>query len=423
MPSEPTEAFVWIWLPAATEPVVAGRLEPVGDIVNFNYGQSYLRRDDALPIYLPELPLESGVIAPLPRLTIAGCIADAAPDAWGQRVIMNRLLGDGAADADPASLDTLTYLLESGAERFGALDFHSSPDDYAGRVADGAAGEVPLAELMEAARLVEQGVPLSPELDRALLHGSSIGGARPKALLDDGGRKQIAKFSSTTDPYSVVKGEYAAMELARRVGLDVAAVKLEVVLSKEVLLVERFDRPPGTSCRRAAVSALTILALDELSPLYASYANLAQEIRRRFTDPRRTLHELFARIVFNVLVGNNDDHARNHAAFWDGSELTLTPAYDICPQPRGGGETRQAMAIAADGNRMSQIAVCIGAAATYLLSESEAREIVDHQIDVIESQWQEVSELARMTEADRRYFWRRQFLNRYATEGYRQVAR
>jgi serine/threonine-protein kinase HipA len=412
---QPHEAYVWVWLPGASEPVVAGRLQATGDIVDFNYGRSYLGREDAIALYLPELPLRPGRIAPLPGLRVAGAIADATPDAWGQRMIMRRMVGVGAGSEDPASLSRLTYLLESGgSDRIGALDFQRSPQEYVKR----AASSSPLAELMQAAQRTEEGLPFSPALDEALLHGSSIGGARPKTLLSDGDRRLIAKFSSTSDRYAVVKGEFAAMELARRVGLDVAPVQLEAVLDKDVLLVERFDRLRGTAQRRALVSALTILELDELAARYASYEALADVVRARFSDAPHTLRELFARLAFNILVGNNDDHARNHAAFWDGQSLTLTPAYDICPQPRAGGETTQAMAIGADGFRMSQVAGCVQRAATYLLSQAQAREIVDHQIEVIESQWAEVCEIARMTAVERGYFWRRQFLNPYALQGY-----
>lgn len=409
---QPDEAYVWVWLPGTTEPVVAGRLEVVGNVVAFNYGQSYLRRPNAMALYLPELPLGSGLIPPLDGLTVAGAIADAAPDAWGQRAIMRRMLGAGT-DEDPAALSLLTYLLESGSDRIGALDFQPSPDRHDSREAG-----APLEELMQAAQRLEAGVPFSPALDLALLHASSVGGARPKALLRDQGRNLIAKFSSTTDHYPIVKGEYAAMELARRAGLDVAAVEIVDVLGRDVLLVERFDRAPGAGERRAMVSALTILQLDELFGRYASYADLAHVIRERFTDARLTLRELFARITFNVLVGNTDDHARNHAAFWDGEALTLTSAYDVCPQPRAGGEAAQAMPIGADGFRLSQVAGCVRAASTYLLSQAKAREIIDHQIDVIESHWRDVCDLARMTDADREYFWRRPFLNPYALEGY-----
>jgi serine/threonine-protein kinase HipA len=171
------------------------------------------------------------------------------------------------------------------------------------------------------------------------------------------------------------------------------------------------------------VSALTILGLDELAARYASYADLADVVRARFDDAVPTLHELFARITFNVLTSNNDDHARNHAAFWDGRALRLTPAYDVCPQPRSGGETAQGMAIGKDGYRMSQLAGCVARASTYLLSEPEARKLVDHQIDVIETQWADVCDLAALTDVDRAAFWRRQFLNPYATEGYLRAAR
>jgi serine/threonine-protein kinase HipA len=166
------------------------------------------------------------------------------------------------------------------------------------------------------------------------------------------------------------------------------------------------------------VSALTILELDEMYGRYASYANLADQIRSRFTNPNATLHELFARITFNILTGNNDDHARNHSAFWDGHTLTLTPAYDICPQPRSGGETAQMMAIGKDGYRMSQVSRCVDYAATYLLSTSEAREIIGHQIDVIGREWADVCDLGSLSAVDRAGFWHRQFLNPDATEGF-----
>lgn len=410
--SEPGEAFVWIWLPGAADPVVAGRLEDLGEIVWFAYGRSYLRREDRIPLFLPELPLGRGPIAPEAG-TIAGCIADAGPDAWGQRVILNRRLGGGAEDT--GALSELAYLLESGSDRTGALDFQASPEEYAPRSQDEARLSE-LDDLARSARRVEEGVALSPALDRALLHGTSIGGARPKALLRDGSRRLIAKFSSTADSFPVVKGEFVAMEFARRAGIDAAAVTLTEALGKSALLVERFDRPPSGG-RRAQVSALTILGLGEWGGRYASYEALADEVRARFTEPRATLRELFSRLVFNLLCGNTDDHARNHAAFWDGSMLTLTPAYDICPLPRASGEASQAMAIGRDGFRLSRVADCIARAATYQLSERQAREIADRQIETIEKDWDEVCDLAGLSEVDRRLFRGGAFLTPYALEG------
>lgn len=172
MTSEPLrEAFVWIWLPGASEPVPAGRLLQEGGEASFVYGARYLERPEAISLYEPELPLVPGWIRPLPNLDTPGCILDALPDAWGQRVIMNRLMGSAAADADPADLGLLTYMLESGSDRSGALDFQSSPEHYVPRGLERGT----LEELATSAERVQDGVPLSPELDAALFHGSSIG--------------------------------------------------------------------------------------------------------------------------------------------------------------------------------------------------------------------------------------------------------
>jgi serine/threonine-protein kinase HipA len=164
------------------------------------------------------------------------------------------------------------------------------------------------------------------------------------------------------------------------------------------------------------VSALTILGLGEQR---AGYAALAQIVRERFLEARKATQELFSRITFNILVGNNDDHARNHAAFWDGEMLKLTPAYDICPQARSVGAASQGMAVAPNGFRMSQLRGCVEAAASYQLNEAQAREIIDHQIEVIDSQWGSVGDAAELSTPDREFFWHRQFLNPYALEGYR----
>jgi serine/threonine-protein kinase HipA len=380
----------------------------------FNYGRSYLERRDAIAIYEPELPLTRGSLPLPPGLSMPGSIRDAAPDAWGRRVIINRILGQRGAAIDPDALDELTFLLESGSDRTGALDFQISPQSYAPRRAQAAS----LDELLNAVAHVESGAPLTPELDRALFHGSSIGGARPKALIEDGVVKCIAKFPAQNDVYSVVKAEYVAMRLATLAGLTVAPVRLVRAAGKDVLLVTRFDREKsdGAWRRRGLVSALTLLALDEMMARYASYEDLATIVRHRFTAPRKTLKELFGRVVFNILCGNTDDHARNHAAFWDGNALTLTPAYDICPQARTGNEASQAMLII-DEKRESRIAVCLEAAPAFQLTRAEAVAIAKNQIRTVCAQWTRVCDEAGLTAVDRRLFWRRQFLNPYAFEG------
>jgi serine/threonine-protein kinase HipA len=407
-------AYVWIWLPEAEEPVVCGRVDQRAGRVIFGYGRSYLDRDDAIAVYDPELPLRSGPIEPAVGFSIANCLLDAGPDSWGRRVILNRLLGAGAA-ADTGELTDLTYLLHAGSERIGALDFQPSATDYAARTYR----PPTLEDLARTVELIQAGEPVPAELADALNAGSSAGGARPKALLRDGDRPVIAKFSSLTDTYPVVRGEFLAMRMAALCGLDVAPVQLAQAGGKDVLLVERFDRVPGTRKRRALVSALTILEVPEMAPREASYGKLAEVIRARFSQPRATLRELFSRVVFNVICGNTDDHARNHAAFWDGAVLTLTPAYDICPYLRGGGEATQAMSIGrpSDPYRYSQLAGCVERAAVYGLTRSDAREIAEQQLTAVGRHWDETCDEARLGSADRERF-RRVFPHRYALEGF-----
>lgn len=187
---------------------------------------------------------------------------------------------------------------------------------------------------------------------------------------------------------------------------------------KDVLLIERFDRVLSKHGwqRKGMLSALTLFGLDEMMARYASYEDLAHIIRHRFRNAPATLKELFARIVFNILSGNTDDHARNHAAFWDGKMLELTPAYDICPQGRTGFEASQAMLISGN-DRASQIASCLTAEHVFLLSRKEAIALIEHQIKTIGEHWDAVCEVAKLNQIDRKLLWGRQFLNPYAFYG------
>ena len=416
----PHEAFVWIWLPGSVSPVVAGRVhqDHRGDDVFhvFAYARSYMDRPEAIPIFEPELPLQWDEIEPHPPLGIAHCLRDASPDAWGRRVVAYRLAGGRArSEEEIDDLSELTFMLHSASDRVGALDFQESPSVYVPR-------ETPpeqLDTLLEAAEHVEQGLPLGPALAEALQHGTSIGGARPKVSIEDDQKKFVAKFPTSRDRYNVVKAEFVAMRLATIAGMKAAPVKLVQALDKDVLLVERFDRKwsgEGWS-RRPMVSALTLFGLHEMFARYASYEDLADLIRARFMAPKETLEELFSRMTFNILVGNTDDHARNHAAFWDGSQLTLTPAYDVCPQVRVGREATQAMLIHGGEGRRSQLSLCLDAAHKFLLSKEKALSIMRAQISAITTNWSTVCDEAMLSDADRRTLWRRQFLNGLAFEG------
>ncbi len=406
MTSDPFRArrvFVWTWLPGESTPIVAGAVDRVGaDRLDFTYARSYLDNERAISLYTPELPLRRGGQEPVDGLMVAACLKDATPDSWGERVIGNRL---GSGDAE---LGIETSMLESGSNRLGALDFQPSPEAYRPRL--DTAG---LDELYDAAEKVLAGELLNPAIGDALMNGTTIGGAHPKVLIsDDSGIEYIAKLSISTDVHPWIRAEAAAIELARRCGIEVPTARVITSLGRDVLLIQRFDRLPR-GLRRHVVSGLTMLGLDALlEARYGSYPEMLDVLRELGHEPQNVGRKLFERVVFNIAIGNNDDHARNHAAFWDGTSLELTPAFDLTPQPRSTDTSAQAMAIGRDGSRASQFSVCIAAAADYGLSRPEARQVVDRIVSTIESHWTEAADAAGLTDADRNLLWKRSVLNR-----------
>lgn len=409
-----TGCFVWVWLPGATDPVVAGRLETTGTsefgpVLSFAYGRSYRARRDAISLFTPELPLTDATFDPMaPQdarrdpVPLASCLRDAAPDAWGRRVLNLRV----GTDPDIA-LSELTYLLASTSDRIGALDFQLSAQQYVPR------GDVAtLEQLLAVVEATEAGEPIPDDLAAAAGHGTSIGGARPKALLSEGGRQLIAKFFSSTDDRPVVKAEALGMMLAREVGIDVPDVDVVSIAGKEVLLVERFDRPAGDR-RTMLLSGLTVLGLGEYSARYGSYPMLADVVVTSFADPARALEQLYRRMVFNIVIGNNDDHLRNVAAFWDGVAPSLAPAYDLTPQPRRTQVSAQAIAVTDDGDRASQLWVARKAAKAFRLAPAAADAIIDNIVTGVRAGYHAAADRARLTGAERATLLGREILNPY----------
>lgn len=401
MISNAQQAYVWIWLPNQPEPMVAGQITKQGQLHHFTYSRRYRDYQHAIALSPLELPLKSGTFTPQGLNTLASCLRDASPDAWGRRVLHYQY--------PQLVADELDYLLLSGSDRIGALDFQASSTLYEPRQSPAP----PLQDLLSAAQLVEQRQPLPPELDMALLHGTSVGGARPKALIQDQNNSYIAKFSASTDSYDLVKTEYIAMQLAQKAGLQVANTRLVSVLGKDVLLVERFDRVHQNHqvTRRLLLSGLSLLGLNEMEARYASYLDLADLIRRQFAAPVATLHELFQRLTFNILIGNTDDHARNHAAFWDGKQLTLTPAYDLCPQLRSGFEASQAMQMGGIQDNLSTLKNALSISHHFQMTQQEAQQIIDYQINVIQSNWESLCEQVGLANSESKRLWNRAVLN------------
>lgn len=385
-----SEAFVWIWLPGETQPILCGKLQQNYGELQFLYGKSYLGQRHAISLDPRELPLEEGVFRPRVG-EMHGVVRDASPDAWGRRVLLYRL--------DQGAVTELDYLLKAGTDRIGALTVQESSEQCQVDAFEPAT----IDQLVEAAEWIESGQPLPEGLDAALMHGSSVGGARPKALLYEGQSSWIAKFSSTTDQYPVVRSELGAMWLAGKCGIEVPATRLVESLGRDVLLIERFDRVQTAKGiqRQFMISGLTALQLHETESRLASYLDLTGFIRRYAKNAEADTVQLFRRMLFNIMIGNNDDHARNHSFFWDGEHYQLTPAYDICPMLRSGLTANQAMIVGKEG-RLSTIKNALSEAGLFGVSQEKAETVKEELIDSIETRWAEAVDFAGLTSVQSR---------------------
>lgn len=388
-----SDAYIWIWLPGEHEPVVCGKLEAENNMYSFVYGRSYLERPNAIALDPRELPLQNNVFSPFFGETHS-VIRDAAPDAWGRRVLTYRSGGQALSELD--------YLLQAGRDRIGAMDVRQKSSGYTITQPDRHAS---IEDLLTAAEKIENGEPLPASLENALLHGSSVGGTRPKSLLNDADHKWIAKFSSSTDHYPVIKSEYAAMWLAGKCGITIPDIIIEKILGKDVMLVRRFDRERVKDQwrRRFMISGLTALQLHETEAPMASYPELASFIRRSGERYPADAKQLFRRMIFNILIGNTDDHARNHAFFWDGNHYTLTPAYDICPMLRAGQTANQAMIVGKNG-RASTIRNALSQSELFSMTTPEAQTVQEEITEIIKERWDEGAGLAGLTKKESKIF-------------------
>lgn len=343
------------------------------ETVSFAYGTRYLQRPNAIEVDPRALTLaqarqaEPGTVwYPLPEVNEFGGIRDAAPDAWGRRVI------EAWLNAAPNSLDEFTYLLEAGSDRVGALDVREDTKSPAHK---GAGGLIDLPYLLQVADAVENGEPIPANLLPYLGGVPSAGGARPKASVREAdGVLWLAKFPSKTDTLNMAVLEAGALEIARAAGLSVPPVKVIAVGGKPVLMIRRFDRywapagqplaamargydtepmPGYTEGRIAQVSALTLMGCPEMESMAKGYKDLAQTIREQVVAScvRADNEELFARMVLNIFLTNDDDHLRNHAFAYN-TQLQgwrLSPLYDVVPRASVSMERRLHLSVGTQG--------------------------------------------------------------------------
>jgi serine/threonine-protein kinase HipA len=398
-------AYVFIYLPDQTRPVVAGRFD-LEDAISphlgqFVYAQSYLDNPAALPLDPIALPLKAELFKTTLSSGFFGVFRDAIPDDWGRHVAA-RLYGDTfQADFD--------YLFLATADRIGALAFGRTPDTPIQEPELLRWKDLRESALLEALSKIERDAPFSTQEHQAALvfrAGTSAGGARPKVTVQRDDGIWLAKLNRHADKWNVVRVEAAMLDLAAECGIEVPEHRLERIQRHDVLLVKRFDRLVQNNgiFRRRMVSAATVFQADETAARFSyagSYPRLSRELARWTVSGAEDRHQLFRRMAFNSLCSLTDDHERNHALVAQGTHFRLSPAFDLVPQP---GNTRRRLhamsvggfgAIAARENLLSSAEV-------FLLPRVQANTIIDEIQTVVSRDWHKCCAGRRVSSSDMR---------------------
>lgn len=401
-----SEVFVYLMLPETTEFVTAGRFVLATDragapLGRFVYGRRYLERNDAVPIDPIELPLSDRTYQTERLKGMFGALRDAGPDYWGRRVI-EKYAGLG-------ELGELEYLLHSPDDRAGALGFGIQRTPPAPARAYNRTVELERLQIL-ADQLIAQetrdasGAELTQAQDLLLL-GTSMGGARPKAVVEDAGHLWVAKLNRQDDSFNHARVEHAMLALGRECGLSTAESRLAQIGGRDVLLVKRFDRMPaetGAYRRARMLSALTLLRTGDSYQDRDrwSYVLLAEELRRVSGEPQEDAAELFRRMTFNTLISNTDDHPRNHAVIAANLDFRLSPAFDLVPFPHVSQERRDLALTIGDYGRYANAANLVSQAPRFLLEREQAARTVDEMEACIRARWYAIARREGVSERD-----------------------
>jgi serine/threonine-protein kinase HipA len=314
------QLYLWL-LTRPQQPVPIGELNLIraSQGVSLRYVDSWLQRGFSLS---EDLPLIDQEFLPAEKGVAVGAVDDARPDRWGERVI--RFIDK------PARLSLLEYLYFAGDDRFGALGVSTSANEYLPR----RLGPLPTLkdadELQELIRKVQNNEPVPPAQRRLITPGATMGGARPKGLIDIEGHQWVIKFSDG-DPADTPLIEHATMTLAQKAGIRTAQTMPVRLTHGHAVAISRFDRNHGQRLHSLSAGVALRAAGERFG-----YPELAQLLRRRgVTDGDAyvaQMREVFRRMVFNILIDNTDDHEKNHALLMtDAQQYELSPAFDVLP--------------------------------------------------------------------------------------------
>ena len=399
-----SECFVYITLPGETEFVTAGKFElstnrqgnPTGKFV---YGQSYLKRDDAVPIDPLALKLGNKTYETNLLKGVFGALRDASPDYWGRRVI-EKYVGK-------TELGEIDYLLHSPDDRAGALGFGLNREPSAPRRKFNKTIELERLQALTESIIADEELPKGAETEQVqglVNGGTSMGGARPKAVVEDDNALWIAKFRHPEDKWNDARVEHAMLLLARECGLQAAESKVVTIGEHNAVLVKRFDREHTDSGYRRGrmLSALTLLRADEnyQNRDNWSYVLLVEELRRISSRPGTDAPELFRRMCFNALISNVDDHPRNHAVVAMNTDWKLSPAYDLTPSTPISIERRDLALECGDMGRYANAENLLSQSARFLLKSDDAKNIIETIEKTVKSKWYDIARREGVTEKD-----------------------
>lgn len=377
------------------------RLLPVGTLVfetdgrremsMFRYHASWLEHSQRFAIS-PHLPLSEAAFNASSsrenrRAALPYPIADAAPDSWGRAIITKSIGGA------PTELDFL--LAADDVTRQGALRFLGED----GRPLSNTNPPVPRLNDLDTLRELAKAFESDPEsarqaADRLIGFAGSLGGARPKSSFDDDGQLAIAKFTSEKDTAPIERVEVATLRLAAKAGIRTPAVRLELAdTDRPVAVIRRFDRIK--TGRIPYVSGQTFSDIDAREGGY--YTDLADALRAYGREPRRDIDELYRRMIFTILVSNNDDHLKNHGFIYSGDQKwDLAPVFDVNPQPER--HRHLETGISEVSGDAPSIEAAIEAAPFFDIDRDRAVEILEEVLAVVEREWKPQLLAAGLTE-------------------------
>jgi serine/threonine-protein kinase HipA len=392
-----------VWLDCDLGPAcLVGTLAHDRGQVRFHYDRHWLGQARAFALD-PDLSLDEHPFFPKPELGNFGVFLDSSPDRWGQTLMKRReALQAKDEKRTPRTLYAWDFLI--GVQDFtrqGALRFRlAGAEEFLGNDKMAAPPVTTLRELEAVAyqlssRRIDDLDALRKWLAVLVAPGASLGGARPKANFTEAdGSLWIGKFPARDDDRDVGAWEYVVHGLAIRAGVDVPAARL-IRLNNDfhTFCVQRFDRVRGA--RRFYASAMTLLRKEHSEG--TSYLELAQFLRSSGDGAHAgaDLEQLFRRVVFNVAVGNRDDHLRNHGFVLGANGWRLAPAFDVNPNI---DKAEHVLSID-DVDSHPSLETVLATAQFYGLFAYRARQVIEEVASAVDG-WRDASRRAGIAAAD-----------------------